>query len=192
MSRGQYRATEEWRETAPMGRGVRIATCRCVCDVALCHAHAPPPPPHTHSKATPTPPLLQPRSHALSIGAWPPWPPGGTGRGTLKRQHCTSQFCRGSGGVAGSVFGLNVWGTPCACLRYSGAPQAPTPLSHCIFTPQIQAKQADGGCDPDASGTNARLWIRGVVGPLRHTGQEGGLGSGSPSWWNQSWFYNPF
>ena len=46
-----------------------------------------------------------------------------------------------------------------------------------------------GGVKPGVGGGSCR----GSGGGLPGVGGGGlGLGLGSPSWWNQSWFYNPF
>ena len=62
--------------------------------------------------------------------------------------------------------------------------------------PQLSFKTWGGGAGP-AGGPGGGVFLPGsgggVSGASSH-GQGGGglgLGSRSPSWWNQSWFYNP-
>ena len=63
-------------------------------------------------------------------------------------------------------------------------------------SPQLSVKTRGGG---GQLGSGGGMFLPGVGGgsgrgvrgrPAR--GEGGGLGLGSPSWWNQSWFYNPF
>ena len=92
-----------------------------------------------------------------------------------RERRSTTREARGGGGA--TTNGLDATTPPTICQNSGGG----------HFFGGVQPGVGGGGVPAGGRGGSGR----GSGGrPAR--GEGGGLGLGSPSWWNQSWFYNPF